>query len=198
VKYRVDTDTGCWVWNGRVNRKGYGILHVARPGYRARDEYAHRWMYEQHVGPIPEGLVLDHLCRNPPCVNPEHVELVTHVENLRRGKGTKLTAHDVEQMRSRREAGETCRAIAASYGISESHVSRVTRGIYWSDTPRPNPSHKRGPAVPLAPRKKKTHCPRGHPFDEANTYVGRGGGRTCRICRREHQRRFYNAKKAAA
>ena len=46
---------------------------------------AHRVYYERHVGPVPEGLELDHLCRNPGCVNPEHLEPVTHAENIRRG-----------------------------------------------------------------------------------------------------------------
>lgn len=71
---------GCWVWHGSHNGVGYGELRIA-----GRKVYAHRWSYEHHVGPIPDGLQIDHLCRNPACVNPEHLEPVTPTENVRRG-----------------------------------------------------------------------------------------------------------------
>lgn len=77
--YLVEEETGCWVWQ-RSTSRGYG--YVTRGG---RCVPAHRWYYEHLVGPIPEGLELDHLCRNPPCVNPDHLEPVTHAENMRRG-----------------------------------------------------------------------------------------------------------------
>ena len=69
----------CWEWPG-VPRKGYG-----RIGIGGRIIPAHRYAYEQIVGPIPEGLVLDHLCRNKVCVNPRHLEPVTNRENVLRG-----------------------------------------------------------------------------------------------------------------
>ena len=80
VLYTVDEETGCWNWNG-VTTRGYG--HIMRDGVRYR---AHRYMYEQHVGLIPDGMQLDHLCRNRSCVNPEHLEPVTCRENLMRGE----------------------------------------------------------------------------------------------------------------
>ena len=83
---------------------------------------AHRLAYEHWRGLIPPALVLDHLCRNPSCVNPNHLEAVPQIENLRRG-------HNVVSNR----------------------------------------------------RREQTHCKRGHPFDEANTYV-RHGCRNCRAC----------------
>jgi hypothetical protein len=69
---------GCWEWTGVIGGGGYG---------KAGDETgAHRVAYEWMVGPIPEGLELDHLCRNPRCVNPHHLEPVCHPENVRRAR----------------------------------------------------------------------------------------------------------------
>lgn len=78
------TDSGCIEWIAGTNRVGYGVVHLG-PSDDNRKVYAHRWSYEHHVGPIPEGLHLDHLCRNTLCVNPAHLEPVTCRENLMRG-----------------------------------------------------------------------------------------------------------------
>jgi hypothetical protein len=83
---RVDKTDGCWLWTGRKNTKGYGRLTID-----GRTTGAHRWSYEYHVGPIPEGLVIDHLCRNRGCVNPDHLEPVTQKENVRRGEAGQRT-----------------------------------------------------------------------------------------------------------
>lgn len=76
----------CWIWHGTRDGNGYGQLTMKDGPYRRKMVGAHRLSYEINVGPIPEGLVLDHLCRNPGCVNPEHLEPVTFQENIRRGK----------------------------------------------------------------------------------------------------------------
>ena len=76
----IDASGDCWEWTGYVNPDGYG-----RVGIRGRYLLAHRVIWEALVGPIPDGLEIDHLCRNLPCVNPDHLEVVTHAENLRRG-----------------------------------------------------------------------------------------------------------------
>ena len=111
--------SGCIIWVGaRVHPRGYGRLQVNR---KAR--LAHRLAYEHWVGPIPDGLVIDHLCRMPSCVNPEHLRAVTQWENVH-------------------APGSEC--LAAANAV-------------------------------------RTHCPAGHPYDEANTYHHRGK-RSCYQC----------------
>ncbi len=80
ARVTLRVDDGCWLWTGARSRRGYGNFtirrRVCRPAYRVA--------YEHWRGPIPTGLELDHLCRTPGCVNPWHLEPVTHVENVRR------------------------------------------------------------------------------------------------------------------
>lgn len=78
---KVEKTSGCWIWTG-TRVRGYGQFSRSR-----RDRvYAHRFAYEEIVGPIPEGLTLDHLCRNKACVNPDHLEVVSQRENSLRGE----------------------------------------------------------------------------------------------------------------
>ena len=125
----VDDITSCWVWQ-RVTLRGYGRMRVGRTM-----QYAHRVDYERSRGPIPAGLHLDHLRKNPACVNPAHLEPVTPRENAL--------------------GGDT---IAAR-------------------------------------RKARTHCVRGHPFDEANT-IRVGAGRACRGCQRRAVRESQRKRRA--
>jgi len=87
-RHREDLETGCWEWLGGRDSNGYGALY-----FRGRVRAAHRVAHELFIGPIPEGLHIDHLCRNPRCVNPEHLEGVTNRENVRRGLKGVLTTH---------------------------------------------------------------------------------------------------------
>jgi hypothetical protein len=73
---------GCWLWTGSLDLKGYGRI---RPNPGASMTSPHRVSYELFVGPIPGDTEIDHLCRVRHCVNPDHLEAVTHQENVRRG-----------------------------------------------------------------------------------------------------------------
>lgn len=79
---KVRIEGSCWIWTGARNRGGYGVVGVGRRSEGTK--LAHRLSYEIHVGLIPDGLHLDHLCVTPACVNPEHLEPVTQQENNRR------------------------------------------------------------------------------------------------------------------
>jgi hypothetical protein len=91
-KVSPEPNSGCWLWTGGVRCGGYGQLWSG-----GKQVVAHRFAYEQFVGPIPSGLTLDHLCRVRCCVNPRHLEPVTQKENVLRGFGptaeNKRTTH---------------------------------------------------------------------------------------------------------
>ncbi len=81
----IDVRGVCWEWTGTLDPAGYGVLGRGQRG--AGNIAAHRAAYELLAGSIPDGMHLDHLCRNHPCVNPDHLEVVTPEENKRRGYG---------------------------------------------------------------------------------------------------------------
>lgn len=85
---RTITDAGCWEWTGATNGYGYGMVFV-----RGRRWYVHRLSYTLMVAPIPPRFVVDHLCRNTLCFNPEHLEAVTHRENILRSPAVGAKTH---------------------------------------------------------------------------------------------------------
>lgn len=128
LKVSPEPNSGCWLWLGaNSGTGGYGKFW-----FEGKDRYSHRHAYEALIGPVPEHLDLDHLCRVTSCCNPLHLEAVPHVENIRRGNTGKISG---------------------------------------------------------ARQKAKTHCPNGHPYDEANTYHNpKTNQRHCRACHRKRVR----------
>jgi hypothetical protein len=108
---------GCVLWNGCLNSKGYGVV-----SFRGSRVLTHRLSYEFHVGPIADGMTIDHLCRNKRCVRPDHLEVVSREENSRRAaphldnckRGHALTGLNlVMKKRGSLPAVRNCRACTA-------------------------------------------------------------------------------------
>ena len=123
----VDVDSnGCWIWNRARSTAGYG-----RVWQGGRIVQAHRLYYERKNGKIGEGLELDHLCRVHACVNPDHLEPVTHAENMRRSKNVKLTASQVSEILGLK--GKLSQPkIARKYGIGHTAVHMIHTGQAWA------------------------------------------------------------------
>ena len=133
----------CWLWMAYLNNTGYGnIKHGGREG---RMLLSHRVSYELHFGPIPVGMCVCHRCDNPACVNPSHLFLGTHAENMadRNTKGraagplgesnrrSKLRESDIRDIRHMRASGFTQQALAERFDISQTNVSSIVRGKTW-------------------------------------------------------------------
>jgi hypothetical protein len=133
-KVALPNEQGCMLWLASCQPSGYGQISIG-----GTMRLAHRVSYQLAYGPVPDGLVTDHLCRVRHCVAPEHFEAVTSAENVRRG---------ILGLRNR----------------------------------------------------NRTHCPAGHPYDEANTRVRANGWRDCRACdvaRESARRERRNAQRRA-
>jgi hypothetical protein len=125
--YVIDPTNQCWIWSKTQGNGGYG-LYFPRKGSSIS---AHRYVYELHKGPIPDGLELDHLCKNRLCVNPEHLEAVTRTVNVRRSACTKLTPEIVIEIKQKLERGLDQAYIARVHGVSQSTISRINLGYVW-------------------------------------------------------------------
>lgn len=86
---KVDTSSDCWLWTGSDNGLGYGQFYLTG----GKKTYAHRYGYQLLVGDVPAGTELDHLCETPRCVNPAHLEPVTHRTNMLRGSRNVFARH---------------------------------------------------------------------------------------------------------
>ena len=123
LEYKVDPETGCWVWQRGRHDFGYGVFH-ARP----KMYLAHRVYYERYKGPIPDGHVVHHRCENPPCVNPDHLQAVTQGHNVRASRGTKLDPRAVEEIRA---AIPPLKPLAEKYGVSINTIYTLRGGQNW-------------------------------------------------------------------
>lgn len=121
---------GCWNWLGAPNMHGYG--NYTFPHY-GKQVSAHRVVYEALIGPIPEDMDLDHLCKNRKCVNPEHLEPVTRAVNLRRGRMTKLTEEKVREIKRAILEGFSHQVLAVRYHVSTKTIWQIHYGRAWKD-----------------------------------------------------------------
>lgn len=115
AKVAPDEETGCWIWTGAIAKdtpevkRGYGIFWGGEYNEKGQPVMgmAHKWAYEHFVGPVPEGLTLDHTCRRRNCVRPEHLDPVTQRENTMRGIGpSAINAEKTHCLRGHPLSGE--------------------------------------------------------------------------------------------
>lgn len=137
------TPSGCWLWTGAKSARGYGAVWI-RDGIKKTSLRAHRVSWEITKGAIPQGLHVLHHCDVPACVNPDHLYLGTNADNVAdaiarkrykplRGEAAPNAKLTVEQVHEIRESKEPSREIGLKFGISSMQVSRIRRGIAWSN-----------------------------------------------------------------
>ncbi|HVK84225.1 MAG TPA: HNH endonuclease [Kofleriaceae bacterium] len=153
--------SGCWLWHGYLNNRGYGKFNTPRRTRRPGDRpvrYAHRVAYERCIGPISDDLFVCHRCDNRACVNPDHLFLGTRLDNaadmVRKGRAAtgvrnaskkrpwrvargsrnghaKLTEDQVAEILRRLDAGQSKASVARAFGCSPGNISRINSGDQW-------------------------------------------------------------------
>jgi len=170
---RVEKTDSCWIWTG-AKKTGHSTGPYGHFEINGKSVLAHRYAYEALVGPIPSGLTIDHLCRNPLCVNPSHLEPVTRKENILRGVGATAmharkthckNGHEFNEANTyiRRDGNRLCRVCRnIRMGNYRNGTGRVPMSHGSSDDIAPT-SH----CDPMAPAILST-CP----GDIDNSYAG--------------------------
>lgn len=137
-----DDPQSCWEWQGGTNNYGYG-----RFSFNNHKVLAHRVSWEIHFGPIPDGLGVLHHCDNPLCVNPNHLFLGTHQENMadkikkrrhnfgQRNGAAKLTRDDVIAIRDRASHGSTYSELADYFGVKKETIAGIIHRRSWRHLP---------------------------------------------------------------
>ncbi len=119
----------CKIWEKGKDKDGYGRLRTGGKEYRA-----HRYFYEKEKGLIPKGMQIDHLCRNPSCIEVSHLEVVTQAENLRRGNSAKLNKGQVKIIRILYKTREYKQwYLGKLFNVGQDQISRIINFKRWVD-----------------------------------------------------------------
>ena len=135
---KKDVEENCWLWSGKKNRWGYGKQKIGGKEY-----IASRLSWYIHNGKDPKSLEVCHRCNNPSCVNPKHLYLGTHAENLRdagidglmprgsKNPGSKLTEDQVDELKRLSKSGMSSRKLSLLFPITPRSIRRIVSGARW-------------------------------------------------------------------